>query len=448
MAAPLKTGRRRVQQQLAGLLFLAVLAGLVGLTVALYQKAFTDVVHVTLEADRIGSQLSKGGDVKARGLIIGEIREVSSDGDRARIELALEPEAAQRVPSDVRAQMLPKTLFGEKFVALVFDEDSSAPPLEEGAVIPQDRSQTAIETSEALDNLLPLLQTLKPVELSTTLNALSTALNGRGDQLGENLELVDSYLQSFNPEIETLGEDFRGLADLADNLERTTPDIVALLDNLSVVNRNLVEQEQELSTFLDATTGFAGELQGFLQENEQRLIRLAADSRPVLGLYEKYAPGAPCLFKGLERQDSMIANTFGGLQPGLHITLEFTHDQGGYRPGDEPKYGEDSGPTCYGLPPNPPVVPMPVYTEVEDGYCDEQEEAPGIQDECVRDDPPPPSPALEPARALAQRDVERATVGAAVGPVMGLAPKDVPDLAVLLFGPVARGTQVGLSAGS
>jgi hypothetical protein len=30
---------------------------------------------------------------------------------------------------------------------------------------------------------------------------------------------------------------------------------------------------------------------------------------------------------------------------------------------------------------------------------------------------------------------------------MGLTPSDVPDLAVLLFGPVARGTEVGLSAG-
>jgi hypothetical protein len=30
---------------------------------------------------------------------------------------------------------------------------------------------------------------------------------------------------------------------------------------------------------------------------------------------------------------------------------------------------------------------------------------------------------------------------------MGLAPSDVPDLAVLLFGPVARGTEVRLAAG-
>jgi phospholipid/cholesterol/gamma-HCH transport system substrate-binding protein len=450
MAPPLVTGRRRVKQQLAGLLFLAVIAGLVGLTIALYQKAFTDVTTVRLKADQAGNQLSKGGDVKARGLIIGEIRDVSSDGSGATLELALEPEAAKRVPSDVKAQLLPKTLFGEKYVSLVFDEDSSAPPLEEGDVIPQDRTSTALETSQALDDLLPLLQALKPAELSTTLNALSTALRGRGDQLGENLELVDSYLREFNPEIETLGEDFRGLADFADNLEQATPDIVELLDNLSAINRNLVQQEQELNTFLTTTTGFNRELGSFLEQNDERLIRLAADSLPVLKVYEKYAPQYPCLTRGLVAQNQLAEDTFGGLQPGLHITLEFTEDQGSYVPGDEPEYGEDKGPTCKGLPPNEPIVPFPVDQEVEDGYCDEEEKAPGIQNGCRPEERGghSPSAAMEPARALvAQRELDRAAVGAAVGPVMGLAPDDVPDLAVMLFGPVARGTEVGLAAG-
>ena len=448
MAPPLVTGRRRVQQQLAGLLFLAVLAGAVLLTVAVYQKWFTDVVTVTLKADRIGNQLSTGGDVKARGLVVGEVREVSSEGSGATITLALEPEAAEQLPSDTRAQMLPKTLFGEKFVSLVFDDSSTAEPLQEGDVIPQDRSETARETSEALDDLLPLLQTLRPAQLSVTLNALSTALRGRGEQVGQNLELVDSYLREFNPEIPALGESFRGVADLADNLEASRPDILALLDNLSAINRNLVDQEQELNTFLTSTTTFADEMGGFLEANDERLIRLAADSLPSLKVYEKYAPEYPCLLKGLDQQLELGAQTFGGRVPWLHITVEFTQDQRGYQPGDEPAYREDKGPTCKGLPPAEPIRPFPVDQEVEDGYCDEEEKAPGIQNGCHEPSPPGPAASDDPARALAPlRERERAAIGAVVGPVMGVAPQDVPDLAVLLFGPVARGTEIGLAAG-
>ena len=448
MAPPLVTGRRRLRQQLAGLLFLAVLAGVVGLSTALYQKAFTPVVMVTLEASSVGNQLSTGGDVKARGLLVGDIREVSTDGSGARLELALTPEAAAQIPKDTRAQLLPKTLFGEKFVSLEFDDDSSAGPLEEGDVITQDRSTVARETEQALNDLLPLLRTLRPAELSTTLNALSTALRGRGEQLGQNLELVDAYLKEFNPEIAALGENFRGVADLADNLEASRPDFLALFDNLSAINRSLVDQEAELNTFLVSTTGFAEELGAFLEENDDRLIRLAADSLPSLRLYEKYAPGYPCLLKGLDSQLELGNQTLGGGQPGLHITLEFTKDQRGYQPGDEPKYGEDKGPTCRGLPPNEPIRPMPVDQEVEDGYCDEEEKAPGIQNGCHEPAPPGAGSAAasdDPARALAQRDRDRAAVNAVIGPILGLAPPDVPDLAVLLFGPMARGTEVGLA---
>lgn len=448
MSAPLKRGGGLLRQRLAGLVFLSVIVGLVGLSVALYAKTFTPVVTVFVEADRIGNQLSKGGDVKARGVLVGEVRNVVSTGEKARIELALQPDQVDSLPSDVTAQMLPKTLFGEKFVSLVPDGATGARPLDDGDVIGQDRSQTARETSEALDNLLPLLQALRPQDLSVTLNALSGALRDRGDRLGENLELVDEYLRGINPDIPRLGEDFRGLADFADTLEQTAPDFLAVLDNLSFVNRSLVEQETQLNAFLTSNATGAQELDGFLRENEGRLISLAADSRPSLEVLARYSPEFPCLARGLAAAEKPIGDAFGGLQPGLHITLERLPEQrGGYRPGDEPVYGEDRGPTCRGLPPEAPIRPFPADIEVTDGYCDDQERAPGVQTRCEGRGSNPPNPADNPVTALAQRNSDRRMIGAIAGPTMGLAPRDVPDLAVLLFGPMARGTEVRLQPG-
>ena len=40
----------------------------------------------------------------------------------------------------------------------------------------------------------------------------------------------------------------------------------------AAINRNLVDQEQELNTFLTSTTGFADEMGSFLEENDERLI--------------------------------------------------------------------------------------------------------------------------------------------------------------------------------
>ncbi len=429
-----------VKRRLSGVLFLGVLTGLVALSVLLYNKAFTPVVEVTLRASTAGNQLSAPADVKLRGLNVGEVREITTSGDGAMLKLALDPEQVDLIPSNVQARLLPKTLFGEKYVDLVVPAQASPEPIAEGDVIPADRSTNARETEETLNDLLPLLQTLKPQQVSVTLNALSTALRGRGDQIGGNLERVDAYLREFNPEIPTLGEDFRGIADFADNLAAARPDVIALLDDLSAINRNLVDQEQELNTFLTSTTGFAGEMGGFLRENEQRLIRLAADSLPSLQVYAKYAPEFPCLAEGLDRQEERVADTFGGRQPGLHITLEFTDDQGGYRArSDEPAYKDDRGPGCYGLP--DPAIPASDIN-FQDGFRDDQ----GPDDTQAREeDGGAPSPTHDPAAALATPQGQRSVMGAVIGPVLGVSPDDVPDLAYLLFGPMARGTEVGLS---
>ncbi len=109
-----------------GVAFLVLVVVLVGLSVATFQQRFTSVVPVTLLTDKIGTQLQVGSDVKVRGLIVGQVRDISVDGaprtgrvDGARLSLALDPAFVGQVPADVSARLLPKTLFGERFVDLV-----------------------------------------------------------------------------------------------------------------------------------------------------------------------------------------------------------------------------------------------------------------------------------------------------------------------------------------
>lgn len=448
MSAPLVRGPAQLRRYAAGIGFLVVIASLVYLSIAIYTKAFTEVVMVDLKANRIGNQLTVNGDVKLRGIVVGEVREVSSTGDGATIRIALDKDQAPQVPAAVSAQLLPKTLFGEKEVVLVLPEGTaSGRPIREGDVIPQDRSETSIETERVLNDFLPLLRALKPAELSATLNALSSALRGRGDPLGRNLALNASYFRQLNPELPALLEDFRGLADLSNNYDRAAPDFLRLLDNFSAVARNTVDQRAELSTFLSSTATFSKSADDFLRINERSLIELARDSRPNLEVYKRYSPEFPCILRTLPGQAKLGEQTFGGRLPGLHITLEINRDQGAYLPGDEPQFKEDRGPTCFGLT-GKPVVPFPAYYEPKDGYCDEEEAAsPGVTaGNCREGGAPTAQAAMDPA-VLLGGPVQRNQVGRAVGPVLQLAADDVPDIATLLFGPVARGGTVSYLLG-
>ena len=51
----------------------------------------------------------------------------------------MDPEMIDQIPSNVTARLLPKTLFGEKFVSLVPPQGPSPTPLAAGDVIDEDR---------------------------------------------------------------------------------------------------------------------------------------------------------------------------------------------------------------------------------------------------------------------------------------------------------------------
>jgi phospholipid/cholesterol/gamma-HCH transport system substrate-binding protein len=455
MSAPIVKGTAQLRRYAAGVVFLVVIAGLVGLSIAMYTKAFTPVTMVDLKANRIGNQMTAHADVKLRGLRVGEVRKVSSSGQGATIRIALDKDKAHLVPANVSAQLLPKTLFGEKEVNLVLPEGAPGRPIRAGDVISQDRSSTAIETERVLNDFLPLLQSLKPADLSVTLNAVSTALRGRGNRIGQNLALNAAYFRELNPELPRILEDFRGLADVTNAYADATPDILRMIDNFSFSSRSLVDQSDELGTFLQSTTAFTKSADDFLTINERNLDDLAAASRPNLELYARYSPQYACMLNALPKQAAIGEKAFGGLQPGLHITLEVIRDQGPFINGDQPKFAENRGPTCYGLT-GKPIVPFPAYFEPKDGYCDDAEAAsPGVTTDNCHDGSGTGS---APAGSLTARAITDPTlvlggrtqtnvVARAVAPVLQLDPGQVPDIATLLFGPVARGGMVSYLLG-
>jgi virulence factor Mce-like protein len=340
-----------IRVRLQGLAFLVVLAVLLGLAVATYQKAFTEVARVTLETDTAGNQLQEASDVKMRGVIVGDVRAVDASADGATIELAINPDYLDQIPADVSARLLPKTLFGERFVALELPAKPSDQPLADGDVIGQDRTENAIELQRVIDDTLPLLQAVQPQDLSYTLGAIADALRGRGDSLGANLAATGEYFGEVNTVLPQLQDDISKLADFADTYDAAADDLLAVLDNLSVTNTTLVDQSEQLRrtfTVVDASSNVTA---GFLETNEQNLISLAQTSRPVLGVFAEYSPEYPCLLNGLTRFNPMISEAFGADgDPALNLNITVSlPPRNPYVPGDQPQYLDKSGPDCRGL---------------------------------------------------------------------------------------------------
>jgi phospholipid/cholesterol/gamma-HCH transport system substrate-binding protein len=424
-----------VRRRLLGLTFVALLGASLSLAVLQYRKAFDDVTWVTLRTSRTGMQLSPGAEVKLHGVVVGEVRTVGTDGSGARLRLALDPALAPRIPADVDAQLLPKTLFGERYVALVPPTHATGRAIRDGDVITQDRSADGVELERVLDNALPLLQSIQPDKLAATLSALATALDGRGDQLGRQLVTLDSYLAALNQQMPLIAEDVRRLAAVLDVYDGAMPDLLAILRDASVTATTVVDQRTQLAALFADSTDAADATRFFLERHGDQLVRVGNVSRPVLELLAAYAPEYPCLMQGLVALQPRVEQVFSSGR--MRVTLEITRDNGKYLPGrDEPVYGAKNGPDCRGLP--DPPVPAPSVA-IDDGY-DYGASRPG---------PAKLPVGLVPGTATlptadAGTPEERQLLEPLLGATMGVPPAEVPDIAMLLWGPLLRGAVVNV----
>ncbi|UQX88020.1 MCE family protein [Jatrophihabitans telluris] len=436
----------RIRRRLYGLVFMAVLVGLIGLSIAAYQQVFTKVTLVTLDTDHTGAQLMPQSDVKLRGIIVGSVRSISTYNvpaaggrqplTRARLTLALQPGRTDLIPAGATALLLPKTLFGERYVSLQIPDGlsgTSAQPIRSGDTITS--AKDAVEVEQVLNDLYPVLLALHPEDLKATLTAVASALQGRGKQLGDNLASLNDYLTKLNPKVPQLVDDIDKLGRVATLYNDAAPDLLSSLNNLSVTATTIARRPQALAQLLISATATSDTVDGFLNDNGNYLISVASSSKQIVGLLAHYAPEYPCLLSGLAGIEPRLEDAFGGKQPGLHITLEVIKSQGKYVAADRFRYPTSSAvrqPHCFGLP--APANPFPGVdfgsAGSPDGAAYNPPQGLGSADRAAYNAAGVGSPA------------EENLVAGLIAPSWGGDPTKVPSVAALLAAPLLRGSQV------
>lgn len=480
-----------LKRRILGVGFIVLVMGLIALSIAGQQHAFRDVVTIQLQTDKVGNQLAVKSDVKARGVFVGHVSQITPTPQGATLDLELTPEYAEQVPKNATARIMPKTLFGERYVSLQF-EDTDGPKLSEGDVIPEDRTSAATELAESFESLLPVLQAVQPQKLNATLTAMANALEGRGEDLGKTFVELSQYMEELNPQLPALKEQFDELAKFSDSFAEVTPDIAETLDNFRTGARLLVEKRRNLADLYQSLTAASQDLETFLANNKDNIITVGKVSKPSLELLAKYSPEVPCVVNQMSRALPIIDKALGkGTDsPGLRARVVIGPAQEKYRPGqDEPRFnymggldaeGKDwgtyRGPWC--LDPLHPELPDPLplpYRFLR--FADGSEPAPDPRSDL--DDDPIPCNAVDtfghqvppswlrecepgtrpngsevdygrnggggaPGSNPTNTPEENALLGQLLSLQTGLHPQDMPSWGSLLVGPLYRGAEVEL----
>ncbi|MBB3037681.1 MCE family protein [Hoyosella altamirensis] len=445
MSAP---GKARVR--IYGLTFIVLIIAFVLFTTMTFAKVFKPVTKAVVNVETLGNSLQREADVKISGVIIGEVRGTRSTPDgRAEIDIAIDRDQADFVPANVTAQILPKTLFGERYVELVMPEDPG-PPIAAGAIIPEDDSGSAIDASRMYDVFYDLLTAVPPQDLAVTLGSLNQAFSGRGERIGVMVERFQEMAEGINRELPNLEATIQDFATFADTYSDALPDIVDALDTFRTTNTTIVEQRSSIDLMLETLTLAAGDLRGFLDVNGDRIINIAADSRETLELLARYSPSYGCAIGYFADLVPRFERAFGagtGRAGGLNVTVQLANPRGKYLPNqDEPRMFDTRGPICYqAVPPTEGKFGQYPGGAINDGAYAPPSRNPGPQNLQQLPDPlasVAPLGGSGSASDIAGSPAERDALSVVYGQATGLEPEDVPGWTTLIGAPVLRGAEV------
>jgi phospholipid/cholesterol/gamma-HCH transport system substrate-binding protein len=275
---------------------IALIATFMWLCSALFAGTLTKSVAVTLTSDRAGLVMESGAKVKLRGVPVGRVAGVEPGSNPVRLKLELFPDQITHIPANAQAQIRATTIFGAKYVDLIYPDHPSAEHISAGAVL-QSRN-VATEVNTVFQNLVDVLDKIEPPKLNAVLTALADAVGGRGDRIGEAATAANHVLGAINPRMATVQQDWRSLTGATDAYSAAAHNILATVDAFSTTSATITGHAADLDALLLNTIGASQAGIDLLAPNQSNLIRAVNVLQPTTDLLMKYNPEYTCLLMG------------------------------------------------------------------------------------------------------------------------------------------------------
>ncbi|RZT26002.1 phospholipid/cholesterol/gamma-HCH transport system substrate-binding protein [Mycobacterium sp. BK558] len=335
------------------LILLLLIAVALWLTFALFFGTFKSHETVTLTSDRAGLVMETNSKVKLRGVQVGRVSAIEGGSEPVALKLEIDKDKIGHIPGNVEAQIRATTVFGAKYVDLIYPPDPKG-QLQAGQVI-RSRNVT-VEANTVFQNVVALIDRVDVAKLNSTLSALADGVRGLGPQIGEATTAANQVLLQLNPRSDTIAEDWRTLKRFNDTYSAAAGDIVTTLDALSTTSTTISDRATQLDTLLMSTIGLSNSGISLLAPNQANLIKGINVLRPTTDLLYKYSPEYTCLLTGAKT----LLDTGGYEGPGgngrtlvLDVGLSLGDDPYHY-PDNLPVIGAKGGPggkpSCGSLP--------------------------------------------------------------------------------------------------
>ena len=289
---------------------IAVIVAFLWFCSATFAGALRSTVPITLASDRSGLVMETGAKVKMRGVPVGRVAGIEPGTNPVRLQLELFPDEIDHIPANTRAQIRSTTIFGAKYVDLIYPENPSAQRITAGTVLQSRNVSTEVNT--VFQSLVDVLNKIDPPKLNAVLTAISDGVRGRGERIGEATAAANHVLSEINPRMGTVTGDLRSAKAAADAYSAAAPDLLAAAQAFTTTSATITSHASELDTLLLNTIGFSQSGLDLLAPNQASLVTAINALEPTTNLLLKYSPEYACTLMGAKQFLDDGSKVFGG----------------------------------------------------------------------------------------------------------------------------------------
>lgn len=220
--------------------------------------------------------LYPGDKVAIMGVQVGKIEKIEPDGDKMRVTFNYQ--SKYKVPEDATASILNPSLVASRTIQL-------APPytggdvMQDGAVIPEKRTQVPVEYDELRDSVNRILTDLGPTKeqpkgpFGDVIESFSDGLQGKGEQINKTLNNLSEALTTLNSGRGDLFSVVKSLALFVNALYKSDQQFVALNDNLAQFTNSFTNSDREVANAVKDLNQLLTTTRGFLDKNSTVLTK-------------------------------------------------------------------------------------------------------------------------------------------------------------------------------
>lgn len=223
---------------------------------------------VTAELSR-SYNLFPGSPVRVVGINVGTIAdvEVPEGADTVKVTMRIDEDVP--LPADATAVVVPEALLGERYIQLDAYEDGEE--LEDGAVIPLERTEVPAEFDELLESLNRFVGGLDEDEVARFVSNFAETFDGQGEQLGRTIDQAHEAIGVLKDNDDELVALASRLADLNATLATRDEQLGEIIRDFDTLATSLVDDRQDIDAALGGLVRMTRELAELLETNRETL---------------------------------------------------------------------------------------------------------------------------------------------------------------------------------